>query len=254
MLKYKNKKNIINQDKNIVPDNTVCIIPLVDTDLSKINTYLKSMRGCRKRSWFEKDFYYCLPLSVANQQGFSVSVPFDFEIFWNGGKNPEDLFFKTGDSEKKFNSSSDIAVTSHFGRGIVTLGMPIILKTPPNVNLMVIGAPNHIHKNIFPLTAMVETDNLRNVFSINIKIISPNIWTKIKANKPIVSLIPIKRGFSEKFDLKLANEIFNKNILENELEAFCEHKKTRNFITYDRTYFGGTDIFGNEFNNHNLPN
>lgn len=252
-MSYQDESLIINKKNNMVPDNTIAMIPIKDTNLSKVDTYLKPLKKSHKRDWFDKYFYKCLPLSIGNQQGFSVSIPFDLDIFWNGGKYPEDIHFNIHDNEKYFREKSDISVESHFGHGIITIGIPLILKTPPGINLMTIAAPNYINPNLFPLTGVVESDNLRIPFTLNIRVVSPNIETKIIAGQPLVSIIPIPRGFSENFEIKSAYEIFDKKIVENEIRSADEHKKIREVVQYDQCYFNGMDIFGNKFLDHRLP-
>jgi hypothetical protein len=251
----------------IVPDNTIAVIPIKGDekykpfDMSKLNLFLKPLKHLRKRDWFDKDFYKCLPLSIGNTQGFAVSIPFDFDVFWNGGNRPEDLFFKFYEDEKVFNKEINIILNSHFGYGIFTIHLPVMLKTPPGVNLMTIAAPNFPAFGLSPLTGVVESDNLRYTFTLNVKVDVSNVWIKVQSGYPLIGILPIPRYFCDQFSLVNAYDIFDKNDIEEERKVCSENAVVDSFLRFnnhnkwwDGCYFDGTDIRGNKFNDHQMPN
>lgn len=249
----------------IVPEKTIAVIPISSGsdsplfDLSELDCFLKPS-NFTKRDWFAKNFYKCLPLSIGNAQGFVVSVPFEFDVFWNGGAKTDDLYFRVYEDEKKFHKKSHIGIESHFGYGIVTIHLPVILKTPPQVNLMTISPPNFPTPGLSPMTGVIESDNLRYTFTLNIKVDIPNIWIKVKPDTPLVGIIPIPRYFCDQFNLISAYEIFDKNEIDEEIEIYEENSKVDVFLRngdykkwWDGCYFDGTDIRGNKFKDHQLP-
>jgi hypothetical protein len=256
---------IINQDDGlIVPDNTIAVFPITPSkglkefDLNDLNLFLKPLNTNHQRDWFTSHFYKCLPLSIGNMQGFIFSIPYTIDIFWNGGINVEDLTIKYYDDSKKYNGTNFIYPTSEFGSGILTVHYPVTLKTPPGINLMTISPPNFPLPGISPMTGVVESDNIRFSFTLNLKIDIPNTTIRIIPNTPIAGIIPIPRYFCDSFELKSAYDIFDKIIVEDEKKTVQEHSESRtrqnvNGYNADKIYYFGKDIRGNEFKDHQLP-
>jgi hypothetical protein len=256
---------IINQDDNlVVPEKTIAFFPLIPNqgyepfDLKNINLFLNPLNKNHKRDWFTPYFYKCLPLSIGNMQGFVFSLPYTFSVFWNGGNEKEDLsleFYNDFDQYKKINF---IYPTSEFGNGILTIHYPLTLKTPPKTNLMTIAPPNFPLPGLSPMTGVIESDNLRFTFTLNIKIDFPNTKITINPNTPLIGIIPIPRYFCDSFELKNAYDIFDKNIIDEEIKITNEHGEKRehynnNQLGFDKTYYLGKDIKGNKFKDHQLP-
>ena len=157
-----------------------------------------------------------------------------------------------------YQNKNFIYPVSEFGSGILTIHFPLMLKTPPGVNLMTISPPNYPLPCLSPMTGVIETDNLRFTFTLNIKIDFSNIEIIINANTPLVGMIPIPRYFCDSFKLENAYDIFNKDIVEQEKDIVKRHSEKRNFsnknnLGSDRIYYLGGDLDGNNFKDHQLP-
>jgi hypothetical protein len=246
----------------IVPDKTIAYYPvssLKDTDVD-ISKFLRPLNLDHKREWFSPHFYKCLPLSIGNMQGFAFSVPFDFEVHWHGGISTDSVHVITNFDEKE---KPLVKIASEFGHGIFTVHFPLILKTPPGINLMTISPPNFPTPGISPMTGVVETDNLKFTFTLNFKIDYQDMPIKIAANTPIMGIIPVPRYFCDSFELKKAEEIFDKSIIEEEQSIEEEQaisRQNQNQYAYDPEnhyadgrYYRGEDIRGNKFPDHQLP-
>ena len=260
---------MINQGSN-VPDNTIAVF--IDRPISKLfsrngkiheepMTTFEEVSNLmykppKKRSWFTNHFYRCLPLSIANQYGFVLTLPYDIELTWDG-REPTDAV------KIKSDESSNFKVVSIFGSGIVTIITPYFLRTPPGVNLMTINPPNYILPNITVMNGVIETDNIRGAFTFNIKLQIPGITTTLKAGMPISGIIPIPRYFADGFTLKDALDIFTQEEVDEENNANNEHSDLRRETNIDaritgkyktdRLYMRGMDIYKNKFPNHQLP-
>jgi hypothetical protein len=250
----------------VVPEKTIACIPLIqDKSILPFNmdisSFLKPLNKNHKRDWFTPHFYKCLPLSIANMQGFAFSSPFSFEVFWNGENNLDSIFFKVYNDSgiQNFEKMNHVTVSSHFGHGIFTMDFPLMLKTPPNVNLMTIAPPNYPLPGISPMSGVVETDNLSFTFTLNFKIDLPNTLIKIEKNYPLMGIIPIPRYYCDSFELVNAYDVLDKDDIEEQrqiaLEQSISRRKNNNDPDgkSDRRYYRGTDIRNNKFKNHQLP-
>jgi Family of unknown function (DUF6065) len=256
---------IINQESGpIVPDKTIVYFPLIQDnnlipfDLNNVNLFLKSLNENHKRDWFNANFYKCLPLAIGNMQGFVFSLPYTFTVLWNGGNDIEDLSIKFHKDFKPYKNMNFIYPSSEFGSGILTIHFPLTLKTPPGINLMTIAPPNFPTLGLSPMTGVIESDNIRFSFTLNIKIDLINTKITVLANSPLIGIIPIPRYFCDSFKLQNAYDIFNKNIVEEEILVVKEHadsriKQNQNNLKPDKIYYNGKDIKGNVFKDHQLP-
>jgi hypothetical protein len=257
---------IINQDGGpMVPDKTIAFFPvtpysgLKKFNLEDIGLFLRPLNTDHSREWFTPHFYKCLPLAIGNMQGFVFSLPYRFSLFWNGGDKIEDVSIGYHEDFNKYKNINFIYPISEFGNGIATIHFPLTLKTPPGVNLITIAPPNFPLPGLSPMTGVVESDNLRFSFTLNIKIDLPNTVIEIEPNYPLVGLLPIPRYFCDSFELKNAYDIFDKNVVDEEIKVVDEHGKKRHIQNNqtikksDKLYYLGKDVRGNKFKDHQLP-
>lgn len=266
----------LNQDENLViPDKTIAVFPIEPAEgiepfnIDNLNLFLNPLKNDHKRKWFTSNFYKCLPLAIGNMQGFVFTLPYSFDIYWNGGNSEKDLTITYYDDFKPYEKMNFIYPHSEFGHGILTIHFPVVLRTPPKVNLMTIAPPNYPLPGLSPMTGVVETDNLRFGFTLNIKIDIPNRLIKVLPNSPLIAIIPIPRYFCDAFELKSAYDIFDKEVIEEEKNIISKHNKKREKDTManekylmgnsdkapakDGLYYKGMDVNGNKFKDHQLP-
>jgi hypothetical protein len=250
---------MINDGINDVPDKTIAIFtnPKVhDKKLLKERILGMVKKPDKKRDWFSPHFYRCLPLTIGNQYGFTVSSEFDIGIEWNGNDGKEDTRIYIDHNVDKPVYPN---ISSHFGHGIVTVNTPYFFRTPPGVNLMTINPPNYIIPNVTVMTGVVETDNLRRNFTFNLKIQIPNIRTFIPAGYPLAAFIPIPRYYGDGFNLDFAENLFSKEIIDEEIKADGDAGKYRDEVEPNlkngvgKHYMQGKDVYGNIFKDHQKP-
>ena len=137
-------------------------------------------KGVREREWMEnsqdKYAYRCLPLTIANQNGFEVCTSKKIKITWNGGSHIDDISIEGGD---------DVCV-SHFGEGVITFHPGFLVRTPENVNLHISGVPNNPKRGISPLTGIVETDWNSATFTMNWMMTEPNYEVVFEPFEPFL--------------------------------------------------------------------
>jgi hypothetical protein len=248
---------MINDGINDVPDKTIAIFSNgIGQEIPQERVLGMVKKSDKKRDWFTPHFYRCLPLTIGNQYGFTVSSEFDIGIEWNGNDGFEDTKIYIDD---KVDDSVYPNISSHFGHGIVTVNPPYFLRTPPGVNLMTINPPNYVIPNVTVMTGVVETDNLRRNFTFNLKIQMPNIKTFIPAGYPLAAFIPIPRYYCDEFNLDFAENLFSKEIIDEEYKADDDAGKHREEIDptlkngVGKHYMQGKDVYGNRFKDHQKP-
>jgi hypothetical protein len=248
----------------IVPDKTIAFYPVIpdpgiETFDMDINAFLNPLNKDHKRDWFTSNFYKCLPLSIGNMQGFVFSSPFSFDVYWNGGNSIEDITFTAyDDADKDYTKINHAHVRSSFGHGIFTFYLPVVLRTPPGVNLMTIAAPNYPLFGISAMTGVVESDNIKFTFSLNWKIDIPNQTIRINKHYPLAGIIPIPRYFCDSFELVNAYDIIDKDIIEEQRDEIYKmglerNKQNNNGKKSRKNYYRGVDFYENNFKDHQIP-
>jgi hypothetical protein len=227
--------------------------------MSRLHEFIKPLRNEHKRDWFDKHFYKCLPLVIGNTYGFVVYLPFDLQVHWTGWSGTDALTMRAIGDEP-YRDTPHVGVESHFGFGIFTVTLPVMLRTPPNVNLMTIAPPNYQLAGLTPMTGVIETDNLRYTFTLNIRLNVKDTVVNIPRGCPIMGLLPVPRYFCDEFKLLSATQYFDPTTISHEKKAQHSHqlvrqnlKEKENSYWHDRSYYFGMDIYGNKFRDHQYP-
>jgi hypothetical protein len=246
---------MINKDI-FVPENTIVYIQSDQNYVEEkqpINTMID--RPDKKRKWFEKFFYGCLPITMANEYGYSLIMPFDILLEWDGVSNVV--------VKEKGNLEFPIIRTT-IANGCLSIDFPFSLRTPPGINLAVLSPFNYCLDNLTLISAVLETDNLRRDFSIIMKINKAGT-AKINAGDVIATILPIPRYFQDNFNIKKAEEIFTEEEVFEEETALADYKiyKKLKFDANNENaqkgtgrgimnndYLKGRDLYGNTFNDH----
>ena len=163
------------------------------------------------RDWMDKSggrfAYRCLPLNIANQNGWLLLNRTEFEAYWYGGQGKQDI-------EVRYFGNPDNHVYSHFGEGVLTFSVPFIFRTPPGMNLWAKGPANFVKDGIQALEGVVETDWSAATFTMNWKFTRPNEWIRFRKDEPFCMIVPIPRGLTESFAPKRAAIQSNQQLLE----------------------------------------
>ncbi|OWK38645.1 DUF6065 family protein [Fimbriiglobus ruber] len=197
--------------------------------------------------------YRCLPLNIANQNGWFLTSPTTFEVYWYGGVNPKDL-------EVRFIGHPDPIISSHFGSAVLTFSIPYLFRTPEGVNLWVKGPSNWIKDGVQALEGVVETDWASSTFTMNWKVTRAFEWIRFEKDDPICMIVPIPRGFAELITPRLA--LLNTNPELNEQYKKWEEGR-RGFLQglrsldpevvkrgWQKDYFQGKTGDGGTFDGH----
>ena len=236
-----------------VPDHRILALPYDDHYAGLQDSVFLPLRGQHKRDWFSKHAYLCLPLVIGNQYGFAVKSLFHATFLWNGGPEPADTTITVHNTEEADAFGGLQLLASQFGLGIVTVQTAFALRTPPEVNLMTLQPPNVFIDGLQNLTGVVEADNLRRDFTFNLKITRPDHPIEIKVGDLLAAVIPIPRGFVERFEMIDAYEAVSPDTVALEQQTARDFGREREEVDaknkrgVGRRYFKGEDVYGQRF-------
>ena len=236
-----------------VPDDRILALPYNDHYAGLQDAVFLPLRGQHKRDWFSKHAYLCLPLVIGNQYGFALKSLFHATFLWNGGPEPADTTITVHNTEEADAFGGLQLLASQFGLGIVTVQTAFALRTPPEVNLMTLQPPNVFIDGLQNLTGVVEADNLRRDFTFNLKITRPDHPIEIKVGDLLAAVMPIPRGFVEKFEMIDAYEAVSPDTVALEQQTARDFGREREEVDaknkrgVGRRYFKGEDVYGQRF-------
>jgi hypothetical protein len=204
----------INDPGNEVPENKIAFYRQHEEYDHDISDVIESLKGKPKRDWFTEPFYYCLPLTIANQYGFVVKSAENMDLYWNDDTSK--VYLETESKIPLSDTSRIQTYHTNFRNGVLTVDNNFIVRTPPGINLMVIQPPNYFIPDLFAMSGVVESDNIRRTFTFNLRVTKPHTKIKIKKGDWLAAFIPIPRYFVENFELINGEEFFSKECLEVE--------------------------------------
>lgn len=162
--------------------------------------------GERERAWMGRHDrwpYRCLPLLIANQQGWEIRCPEEVAVEWGGRPEPASVRVLSAGPWVRGVGGVLPGAAGHFGHGVLTFNLRGMFRTPPGWNLLVSGAPNHFKDAIAPLTAVVETDWLSYQWTMNWRFTRP-CRVVFARGEPFAFVVPVPRGLPAMFEPLMA--------------------------------------------------
>jgi Family of unknown function (DUF6065) len=151
-----------------------------------------------QRDWMdatpEKYAYRCLPLNIANAQGWELLNTASFTATWDGG------IFKQSIALAFDDPAQPQIVMSHFGSGILTFSIRGLLRTPSGIDLFVTGPINRPKAGIQALTGVIETDWSEFGFTMNWLFTDKERPVRFEKDEPFATIFPIPRTLAESLD------------------------------------------------------
>jgi Family of unknown function (DUF6065) len=199
-----------------------------------------------QRDWMdatpEKYAYRCLPLNIANAQGWELLNIGGFTAIWNGGAGKEAISLA-------FDDPAYPSAMSHFGSGVLTFSIRGLFRTPPGIDLMVTGPMNRPKPGIQALTGVIETDWSEFGFTMNWLFTDKARTVRFDKGEPFAMLIPIPRALADSLDpviveggedtdlwrRHMAHRLSRADFIED-LKVADSHARQKG---WQRAYFGG---------------
>ena len=192
----------------------------------------------------------CLPLLMANQSGWHITLEHPVRARWNGGTAKGDVVVE---------SESPLAPKGHFGHGILTFHVSFLFRTDPGWNLLVRGPANMAKDGIAALEGVVESDWSPATFTMNWRFTRP-CEVSWDAGDPIAMVVPQRRGELESVQPQIATPD-DAPALKAAYEEWRDSRRT--FIGalragdeqalkqgWERHYFRGQTPGGHDFQGH----
>jgi hypothetical protein len=156
-----------------------------------------------RRAWMDETpdafAYRCLPLNIANAQGWELLSPCGFAAEWNGGRAVDDVTVRVDPGA--IDGQPPVAL---FGQGVLTFHVEGLFRTPPGYNLWVGGPPNAAKDAIAPLSGVIETDWSPYSFTMNWRFTRPGQVIRFEENEPFCFLFPMERRLAESVKPRIA--------------------------------------------------
>jgi hypothetical protein len=140
-----------------------------------------------KREWMDDTYqahaYKCFPVSLSNQLGWGISFPEDITFIWDGISD-------AASTHVKILSGGKYAYAER-GNATISFNTGLMFVTEENQTLLSMPVPNQFFDGVCPFTTLVSTSFFRGDLPVAWRITKPNVEITIKANTPIISIIPI---------------------------------------------------------------
>jgi hypothetical protein len=174
-----------------------------------------------ERTWMEQSInrfaYRCLPINIANSQGWLILNSLPFISTWSGEPGVDAV------SVQPCGADGPLLARSHFGSGVLTFNVNALFRTEPGYDLMVTGPLNQPKDAIQPLTGVVETDWAPFTFTMNWKFTRKFKPISFERDEPFCMIFPLKRGLAEEIEPEIRSMETDGRILEN-YRAYAESR------------------------------
>lgn len=192
----------------------------------------------------------CLPLRIANQNGWEILNPATFLVEWKDKPGLDSI-------KIEFQSEYREDPQSMFGFGTITWTIPYLFVTPPGWNLIVRGPANFWRDGAAALDAVVETDWLPFTFTMSWKITRPFKKVKFEAGDPICQILPVRRHDVEMFQPEVRNLESNSELhqqyetwLKRRQQAASYGTQGELAVKHQGQYIRGEKVDGTSFPEH----
>lgn len=201
-----------------------------------------------RRDWMDETWqqhaYRCFPLQLGNTIGYQLSLPVDLKFRWNG------VFNESGDNVEVLSGRKYVYTTR--GHATISIKTGITFKTPENITMLQIPAPNFFNPDYQAFTTLVSTSWYYQEIPSAIRILSFNKDIVIKAGEPYATLIPISLGALQDIELELKDYVYTERDAEYNTrrnDAFEEIRKQNKWTDW---YRNAIDFEGNIMGKHEV--
>lgn len=157
-----------------------------------------------KRKWMDETYdahaYHCFPVSLANQLGYSLSFPEDISFIWDGISDSSGEHVKILSGHKY--------VYTERANATISFKTGLMFSTEEDISLLHMPTPNHFIDGATPFTSLISTSFYHGEFPCAWMITRPNVEITIRANTPIISILPIDLNRIQDSEIHMENTNF----------------------------------------------
>lgn len=223
-------------------------IKMYNVDVYKVNNITANIEQLPiKRNWmddtFDKHAYNCFPLTLTNGMGWGLSFPGDIVFKWDG-------INQSNGGHVKLIEGHDFAYTERENASI-SFKTGLMFITNENTSMLAMPVPNMFTEGIIPFTTLISTGFFRGEFPCAARVIEPNKEIILKANTPIIAIMPISISHLQNSIMN----IFNRNkIPSDSFKNTFEYSKALSELNqkgqWGNFYRNATDHLGNKIGSH----
>jgi len=201
-----------------------------------------------KRDWMDNTWeahaYHCFPVSLANQLGWYISFPEDIKFIWDGinDSSPDHVKVLAGE---KYVSTGRANATISFNTGIS-------FETESNISLFSMPVPNYPRDGITPFSTIISTSFYGGELPCAWMITKPNVEITIKANTPVIAIIPIDLSDLQNSEVNFYPINEKKPYLSDSDEYSQSVYETNRLGKWTNFYRDGVDHKGNVLGEHQV--
>ena len=203
-----------------------------------------------KREWMDQTYeghaYHCFPVSLENQLGWSISFPEDITFIWDGISDSSPDHVKILSGEKYAYSGR--------ANGTISFNTGLMFNTKENITLLSMPVPNLFIDGATAFTTLVNTSFFSGELPCALMITKPNEIITIKAETPIIAIIPINLSLLQNSEINVKNyknlpqDLTSVNSQEYSQAVYAENRKGK----WTDFYRNATDHKGNKVGNHQV--
>jgi hypothetical protein len=154
-----------------------------------------------KREWMEDTVdahaYKCFPVSLTNGLGWGLSFPEDITFIWDGISDTLPHHVKVLKGEQY--------VYTERANATISFNTGLLFKTDENTSILQMPVPNLFRDGVQPFTTIISTSFFKGELPCAWRITRPNVEITIKANTPIISILPISLTELQNSEMVLKN-------------------------------------------------
>lgn len=223
---------------------------MYNIDIYKLNNNSANIEQLPiKRDWmdntFDKHAYNCFPLTLTNGMGWGLSFPGDIVFKWDG-------INESSGGHVKLIEGHNFAYTERENASI-SFKTGLMFITDERTSTLAMPIPNMFNQGIIPFTTLISTGFFRGELPCAARVIESNKEIILKANTPIISIMPISISYlqNSKINIYNSNKIPSDSF-KNSFEYSQKLSELNQKGQWGNFYRNATDHLGNKIGSHEV--
>ncbi len=162
----------------------------------------------------------CLPLNMANNNGWELLLPGGFDAVYTGHRGLASIaIYPHGDGP--------CIAGSHFGEGMLTLFTGYLFRTSANVHLQLSGPTNFFRDGVHALTGLIETDWSPYNATMNYAFTRAG-RARFRKGEPFAQITPLPANYVNEFEVSFGQLERDEPQTAEDFAAWSQSRKAFN--------------------------